>query len=51
MRRVDSLADGTTWRRCDVKTLTCVAVNGFEFDGSTQFEYVSFADTLKALAP
>jgi hypothetical protein len=25
-------------------------VNGYEFDGSTQFKYVSMADALKALS-
>jgi hypothetical protein len=24
-------------------------INGYEFDGATQFKYVSLADTLKAL--
>ena len=24
-------------------------VNGYEFDGATQFKYVNFADTLRAL--
>ena len=27
------------------------AVNGFEFDGSTQFKYVNFVDVLKSLRP
>ncbi len=26
-------------------------INGFEFDGATQFKYIDFRDTLKALLP
>ena len=47
-----SIRWGFSWcRTARRRSRPTPAINGFEFDGSTQFMYVNFADTLQALVP